>query len=109
VKRGEVWSAATGSGFGSKPRPVVIVQGEVFGETPNVIVALCNSAIGEPDDVRPRIQPDPENGLENVSDVSVDILVTVPRRKFGQRFGQLSAADQSRVFSTLFLMLGFAE
>jgi mRNA interferase MazF len=109
VKRGEIWSAATGSGFGSKPRPVVIVQGEAFGDTPNVIVALCTSAVADPDDVRPRIQPDPENGLETVSDVTVDILVTVPRRKFGKRFGQLSAADQARVFSALVVMLGFAE
>lgn len=109
MKRGEIWSAATGGGFGGKPRPVVIVQGAVFGETPNLIVALCTTAIGEPDEIRPRVEPDAENGLENVSDVSVDTLVTVPRRKFGQRFGQLSAADQSRVFSALFLMLGFAE
>jgi len=109
VKRGEVWSAATGSGFGSKPRPVVIVQGAAFGNTPNVIVALCNTAIGEPDEVRPRIQPDPENGLEAVSDATIDILVTVPRRKFGKRLGQLSEADQGRVFSALVVKLGFAE
>ena len=109
MKRGDVWSAATGSGFGSKPRPVIIVQSDVFGETPNVIVALCNTAIGDADDIRPRIQPDAENLLENVSDVTVDILVTVPRPKFGKRIGQLSDADQARVYSALLVMLGFAE
>jgi mRNA-degrading endonuclease toxin of MazEF toxin-antitoxin module len=85
------------------------VQGEAYGVTPNVIVALCNAAIAEPDDIRPRIQPDSQNGLQTISDVTIDILVTVPRRKFGTRFGQLSEADQTRVFSALVVMLGFAE
>lgn len=107
MKRFEVWSAATGSGFGSKPRPVVVVQGYVFGETPNVIVALCESALGEPDDIRPRVIPDSSNGLEKVSDIAVDLLVTVPRRKFGQPIGRLSDEDSVRVSSALLTILGF--
>ncbi len=109
MKRGEIWSAATGSGFGGKPRPVVVVQGDVFGNTPNVLVALCLTASGDADDVRPRVSPDDNNSLEVVSDVAVDLLVAVPRHKFGRRFGHLSDADQERVFSALIVLLGFAE
>lgn len=108
MKRGEVWSAATGSGFGSKPRPVVVVQSDVFGRTPNTIVALCETAYGDPDDVRPRIHPDGDNGLEHVSDVAVDLLVTVPERKFGRPIGRLSPRDMQRVETALGVMLGFA-
>ncbi len=108
MKRGEIWSAATGSGFGSKPRPVVIVQSDVFGRTPNTIVALFETAHGEPDDVRPRISPDEDNRLEHVSDVAVDLLVTVPERKFGRPIGRLSPDDMQRVEIALGVILGFA-
>ena len=108
MKRGEVWSAATGSGFGGKPRPVVIVQGETFGDTPNALVAICLTAIAEPDEVRPRVLPDKTNGLCEISDISVDILVAVPRRKFGAYIGRLSDADARRVDTALLTLLGFA-
>ena len=108
MRRGEIWNAATGSGFGGKPRPVVIVQGDVFGETPHVLVALCQTATADPDDIRPRIQPDVQNGLHEISDVAVDLLVAVPRRKFGSRFGRLGDADLARVDVALLTLLGFA-
>jgi len=109
LKRGEVWSAATGGGFGGKPRPVIVVQGALFGETPHVIVALCQTARNLADDVRPRISPDRSNGLQEISDVAVDLLVTVPRRKFGLQIGQLSDADMHRVDRALLVFLGFAH
>ncbi|WP_029625060.1 type II toxin-antitoxin system PemK/MazF family toxin [Sphingomonas sp. PAMC 26605] len=108
MNRGEVWSAATGSGFGGKPCPVVIVQATLFSHTPNIIVALCNSAGASSDAVRPRVFPDADNGLHEISDIAVDLLVTVPRRKFGQCFGRLSPADLHRVDQALLLILGFA-
>ena len=108
MKRGEIWSAATGSGFGGKPRPVVVVQGDTFGDTPHRIVALCTTATGEPRNIRPRIIPDSVNALEAVSDVAVDILVTVEHDKFGTAIGRLSDGDLARVDQALLLILGFA-
>ncbi len=109
MKRGEVWSAATGSGFGSKPRPVVIVQTDSLGDTPNVLVALCLTAHHEADGVRPRVTPDPQNNLHDVSDIAVDLLVAVPRRKFGRPIGLLSDEDMSAVDHALLTILGFAD
>lgn len=109
MKRGEVWIAATGSGFGGKPRPVVVVQGQTYGETPNLVVALCLTASGQSNEVRPRISPDSSNGLREVSDIAVDLLVIVPRSKFGRPVGNLTAPDMNRVDTALLTMLGFAE
>ena len=103
-----MWTAATGSGFGGKPRPVVIVQEDSFGDTPNVLVVLCQTARGDSNDVRPRVYPDPFNGLREISDMAVDLIVAVPRGKFGVRTGRLTAQDMSRVESALLTMLGFA-
>lgn len=108
MKRGEIWSAATGSGYGGKPRPVVVVQGDAFGDTPHRIVALCQTATGEPRELRPRILPDVQNALEAISDVAVDILVTVDHQQFGRAIGRLSETDMQRVDRALLLILGFA-
>lgn len=109
MKRGEIWSAATGNGYGSKPRPVIIVQGDTFGDTPHRIVALCLTAVGEAKDIRPRIIPDAVNALEAVSDVATDLLVTVDHHKFGKPIGRLSDADMARVEFALLIVLGFAR
>lgn len=109
MRRGEVWSAATGSGFGGKPRPVVVVQGQTYGETPNLVVALCLTATGLPDEARPRISPDSNNGLREVTDIAVDLLVTVPRSKFGRPIGTLTATNMQQVDTALLTLLGFAD
>ena len=87
----------------------MIVQGEVYGATPNVVVALCLTAAGPADDVRPRVEPDADNGLREVSDIAADLLVTVPRTKIGRFIGRLAPDDVRRVEISLLVLLGFAE
>ena len=38
MKRGEIWTAAAGSGSAGKPRPVVIIQDDLFDTTASVTV-----------------------------------------------------------------------
>ena len=38
MKRGEIWTAAAGSGYAGKPRPVVIIQDDRFDATDSVTV-----------------------------------------------------------------------
>lgn len=38
MKRGEIWTAAAGSGYAGKPRPVVIVQDDLFAGTASVTI-----------------------------------------------------------------------
>lgn len=109
MKRGDIWSAATGSGFGSKPRPVVIVQSDNYINGPNILVALCQTAIEEPNEVRPRLTPNSVNGLNEMSDVAVDLLVAVPRRKFGNPIGRVSEQELAEIDAMLVLVLGIAD
>lgn len=108
MNRGEIWNAAAGSGFGSKPRPVLVVQSNAFGLAPNIIVALFTSVVDGEQQVRPRIEPDAINNLEEPSLLQVDILVTTPRHKFGRLIGRLAEHDQSRADQALLTFLGFA-
>lgn len=109
MNRGEIWSAATGSGFGGKPRPVLVVQSDAFSLAPNIIVALFTSVVDGEQRVRPRIEPDAINNLEEASLVQVDILVATPRQKSGRLIGRLTERDQSRVDNALLTFLGFSS
>lgn len=104
-----MFSAATGSGFGSKPRPVVVVQADAFLEAPTVLVALLTDERHGYEPIRPIISPDADNGLRKPSAVSADVLVAVRRGDFGKRIGTLARSDMARIELALILLLGFAE
>lgn len=107
MNRGELWSAATGGGYGGKPRPVPIVQAGPLAQATHIIVALCTTFMNE-EHIRPRIEPDHVNNLEDASYLQVDVLLTVPRRKFGRRIGYLTSGDLERVDEALASVLGLA-
>jgi mRNA interferase MazF len=108
VKRGEVWTQAGGSGYASKPRPVLIVQSDLLAETESVVVCLFTSREGSPLSSRLPFEPDAENGLREPSDLMVDKIMAVARKKLDRRLGAVTAEDIDRVEDAMFLVLGFA-
>jgi mRNA interferase MazF len=108
-KRGDVVSVAAGSGFGSKPRPALVVQSEAFPHLTTVILALFTTELKAADLFRPRVEPDSINGLRAPSDLMTDILISVPRDRIGGVIGHLSAADMTRAQTALLTILGFAR
>lgn len=107
MKRGNIVTVAAGSGFGGKPRPALILQGDDY-PTGTLIVALITSSLTESETVRPRITPSAINGLVRQSDVMIDILVTVRRENAGGVIGQLADDDLARVERALLIFLGMA-
>jgi len=108
LKRGDVVIAATGSGFGSKPRPYVVIQSDAF-ETANVILAGFTTGNSGPADFRPRLHPTKLNGLAEASDVMIDIPVTASRAKVAYVAGRLTAEELAEVDTALLLILGLAD
>ena len=109
MKRGDTVTVAAGSGYGSKPRPAVVLQGDAFSGLNSVILALFTTTDAATAKVRCRIAPDAANGLREQSDLMVDILITVPRDRIGKVIGHLSAADMARAETALLTVLGFAR
>lgn len=109
MKRGEIYPAATGSGYGSKPRPVVIVQEPSFDELNTRLVVPLTSEVEEFIPFRPLIVPDQFNGLRRPSAAMVDVILTVRLQKFGPRFGELSPADLQRIEGMLLVVLGLVS
>jgi len=107
LKRGDIVTVAAGSGFGSKPRPALIIQDDDYLDISTVIVALISS-----DDralrlsVSVTVEPSPANGLFKRSFVTVHELVAVRLEKLDKHIGQLDPADLRRVDRALMTFLG---
>ena len=108
MRRGEVWTAAGGSGYGDKPRPVVIVQDDRFDATASVTVCSFTTDPTDAPLFRLVIEPAAENDLEAPSRLMVDKITTVPRTRLGRHVGRLAAGDIARLDRAIAVFLGLA-
>lgn len=109
MKRGEIWTAAAGSGYVGKPRPVVIVQDDLFDATASVTVCALTTDPTDAPLVRIPVAADDTTGIREPSRLMVDKITTVPRSKLGERVGRLSDDDMTRLARSLVVFLGLAS
>jgi mRNA interferase MazF len=109
VKRGEIWTAAAGSGYVGKPRPVVIVQDDLFDATASVTVCAFTTDPTDAPLFRIPIDADDTTGIRQPSRLMVDKITTVPRSKLGERVGRLSDDDMTRLGRSIAVFLGLAS
>ena len=108
MKRSELWTAAGGPGYVSKPRPVLILQDDRFDENDSITVCPFTS---DPSDLplfRILIEPSPFNGLRLPSRVMADKVSTVSRTRLARKIGQLTAPEMARVDRAVLVFLGLA-
>lgn len=108
MKRGEVWTAAGGSDYAGKPRPVVILQDDRFDATASVTVCAFTSDPTDAPLLRLAVEPSEANGLRTTSRLMVDKITTVPKTKLGARIGRLAEADVMRLNRAMMVFLGLA-
>lgn len=109
MKRGEIWTAAAGSGYVGKPRPVVIVQDDLFDATASVTVCAFTTDPIDAPLFRIPIAADDTTGIRQPSRLMVDKITTVPRSKLGERVGRLSDDDMIRLGRSIAVFLGLAS
>ena len=108
MRRGEIWTAAAGSGYAGKPRPVVIVQDDRFDATGSITVCAMTTDPTDAPLFRVAVAPDESNQLREASRLMVDKLTTVPRSKLGERIGRLNEEDLIRLGRAIVVFLGLA-
>lgn len=108
MRRGEVWTAAAGSGYAGKPRPVVIVQDDRFDATDSVTVCAFTTDPTEAPLFRLLVEVSEQNGLNEPSSLMIDKLTTVRRAKLGERIGRLADEDMVRLDRAVVVFLGLA-
>lgn len=108
MRRGEIWTSSGGGDYAGKPRPVVILQDDRFEVTESV--TLCTFTTDPTDAPLFRIQVDPSelNGLDSVSRIMVDKIMTVRKARIGVRIGRLNDEDTIRLNRAVLVFLGLA-
>lgn len=106
IKRGDIVLVAAPGDYG-KPRPALVLQSDRFYETGSVVVALITTD-QQPTAglIRKGILPTDGNGLRESSDVMIDKLVSLPRRKVGKAIGHLMSSEMAEITAALALFLG---
>jgi mRNA interferase MazF len=107
MRRGDLVTVAAPGDYG-KPRPALVIQSDLFDELPSVTVCPVTSALRETPLFRITIDPSPENGLQRISQVQVDKLMTVARERVGGVIGRLDDATMLKVNRSLAVFIGIA-
>ena len=105
MKRGEIWTLQD-KHYASKACPVVVLQSDKHDSFDSVILCLFTSYESGDISTRVRIEPSSENGLQKVSYVMTDKIVTVDKSMLGKRVGVLSDDDMLAVSEQLRAILG---
>ena len=92
MKRGDLYSAVPPGDYG-KPRPVVIVQSDLFADRDSVTVCLLSSTLIDAPLFRVRVAPGTHNRLRKASAVMADKLMTIKRTRLTTALGSLTAAE----------------
>jgi mRNA interferase MazF len=107
MRRGDLVVVAAPGDYG-KPRPAVVVQSDLFDEHPSVTLCLVTSTLRDTPVFRITVDPSPENGLQRLSQVQVDKIVTMARERIGKVIGRLDDAAMLKVNRSLAVFLGIA-
>jgi mRNA interferase MazF len=108
LKRGDVVTVAMQGDYG-KPRPAIVVQSDLFNAThASVTVAPVTTTIVDAPLFRILVEPSSDNGLQSISQVMIDKLVTVRRDKVGKRIGVIDDETLQRITRSLALWLSIA-
>ena len=108
MKRGDIVTIAAPGDYG-KPRPALIIQADVFNDHhSSVTVVPLTSAIVDAPLFRITLDPTRQNGLNRVSQIMVDKVLTLPREKIGKRVGRLGNTLMIRVGRALSVWLGMS-
>lgn len=109
MKRGEIWTASGGGPYAGKPRPVVVLQDDLFSETESITVCPFTSDRTDLPLFRLDIQPSDGTGLRAESRIMADKVTTMPRSKLGARIGRLADRDLLRLNRAVLVFLGLAS
>jgi mRNA interferase MazF len=107
VKRGDVFLVVFPGAYG-KARPAVIIQADMIEQPNSVTFLRLTDEITSDETLRITIEASAENGLPSRSQVMIDWITTVPRKRIRQQIGHLSADDMNAINRALTIFFGFA-
>lgn len=107
MRRGDFVTVAAPGDYG-KPRPALVIQSDLFDELPSVALCLVTSDLRNAPIFRITVDPGPDNGLKNISQIQIDKIVSVPRERVGAVIGHLDDTTMLKVNRSLAVFAGIA-
>lgn len=100
---GQIWFVEGGGDYTSKGRPGIVLQHEYFSALESVTVCLFTS---NPDSqeaplVRQPVQPTQQNGLDRLSWLMIDKIITVKRTRLKKQIGRLENGKLSSLLDQI--------
>ncbi|WP_238985023.1 type II toxin-antitoxin system PemK/MazF family toxin [Candidatus Glomeribacter gigasporarum] len=109
LKRGDVVTIAGGKGdYGSKPRPAIIIQSDIFNELKSISVLPLTSHIEDAPVFRVVIEPDKSNGISKLSQAMVDKIMPVRKEKISGIIGKINRKLMIKIESAIAIFYGIA-
>lgn len=108
MTRGDLVTIAVQGDFG-KPRPVLVIQADLFSEHTSTTVLPITSTLVAAPLLRATLRPNEQNGLRRPSQVMIDKAMTVKRDKIGAAFGRIDAEAMVEIERCLAVFLGIAK
>ena len=108
MRRGDLVVVATPGDFG-KPRPALIVQSDLFDEHPSTTLCLLTTHLQQAPLFRYPVAPTSDNGLSELSQIQIDMIMTVPKQKIGMTIGRLTERQMNEITRLLALWVGVAD
>ena len=108
MRRGDLVTVSAPRDYG-KPRPAVVIQSDWLTATDSVLLALLTSALVEAQLYLLTIEPSRLNGLKAPSQVMIDKIVAIPRKKCGSVIGRLNQSERIALNDMLAVIVGIAD
>lgn len=106
VKRGDIVTVAAKGHYSGKPRPAIILQSDHFSALGSITICLLTTELIDTPLFRLTVEPSPSNGLQQISQIMTDKIVTVPQDTIGPRIGTMDHDLMVRVDRSLAVFLG---
>ena len=100
MKRGELWTLQDKS-YASKARPVLIIQADAANSFDSIILCLFTTFNSDNISTRVKIEPNAENGLDKISYVMTEKILTVDKTMLGKYIGVLSVNEMHQIAGKL--------
>ncbi|NPD65818.1 type II toxin-antitoxin system PemK/MazF family toxin [Lichenicola cladoniae] len=107
MRRGDLVTVAL-QGDQGKPRPALIIQGDLFHDLHSVTILPITSMLLDAPLTRIMVQPNDRNGLTKPSQIMVDKPQTPARIRLGPVFGELDDLTMIAVNRAVALFFGLA-
>lgn len=107
-RRGDIVTAAGGV-YASKPRPVVVLQDDLFSASDSVTVCPLTTKKVDAPLLRMPLAADEANGISSPSFVMIDKITTIRRSNVGVVVGHLDPVQMLELERRVLVFLGLAH